>query len=457
MRRPLLILLTATLLVTTAVWLWSRFTDGPIPDDELPPMGVWFGGNPATRALTHDPDELARLLALPYAAGEKLATAPGLGVVVHDPERSQPGVNFYVSGHGSEAILIDNDGTFLHRWQADQFQLFPDLKPSTEAQPFNLRRAHLLPNGDILALWHGGGMARLDLRSNVIWTQDLGFYNDLFVGGGPPTPGGGRAPAPPTLGTLVALHKTAEVRPRFGNDPVLNDQLVWLDPATGRVLRRLSLLDAVLDSEWAGLLDSEPRDPADLLHANTITVLDESTIAGSPFQPGWILTSLREISLVAVLDPEAKGGRGKIVWAQHGPFNRQHEPILVPGSDNSPATLVVFDNSGGPERSTRVLRLDLDGNILWRYPDPDGPTAGQSLDSTFGAGSIHLQPNGNLLIIDSVSGRAIELAPDDDAGWQDIVWQFETPHRAGKRGTLIATLMDLKRLPRPDWLPEPGP
>lgn len=479
MRKPLLALLLLTLAITgvAVAWKWSSFGFGGsaelVPEDERRPAGAWSVGTPLDPALAGDPDQLARLLALPYTAGEKLATAPGLGVVVHDPERAQPGVNFYVSGHASEAILIDMEGTFLHRWTADYRDTFPDNPGRTGASRHNLRRAQLLPDGGVLALWHGGGLARLDLRSNVVWAKDLGFYNDLFYSpGGPrsaPTPESAgsittdegereretaRPPHHHTSETLIALHKTAENRPRFGKEPVLNDQLLWLDPATGKILRRVSLLDAVIDSEWAPLLTEEHRDPADLLHANTITVLDEDLVEGSPFEPGWILISLREISLIAVVDPEANDGRGAIVWGLHGPFKRQHEPVLLPGGPDSEAQLLVFDNQGISKDKARALRLSLDGEILWSYPDPDGPTADQTLSSDE-VGVVQPLANGNLLIVESLGGRAIELGPRENGDWEEVVWKFETPHRTGDQGRFIANLMDLQRIPRPDWLPRP--
>ena len=447
MRRLLITALLLVVVLSGLIIVWKQSSIGfggsaeMVPEDERRPAGSWNFGAP----LSQDPDELARLLALPYAAGEKLATAPGLGVVINQPERTQPGLNFYVSGHAAEAILTDMEGTFLHRWLGNYRQTFPEDPTRTGAGRHNLRRAALLPNGDIIALWHAGGIARLDLRSRVVWAVDMGFYNDLFY---ERTQSGQE--------TLIALHKLAEERPALGSEPVLNDQLLWLDPNSGEVLRRVSLLDAVIDSTWAPLLTEEHPDPADLLHANTITVLDEAAVAGSPFQPGWILVSLREISLVAVVDPEAKGGAGAIVWGLHGPFVRQHEPVLLPGGPDSEAQLLVFDNQGLAKERARVLRLSLEGDIHWQYPDPDKAGSSPSL-SSHEVGVVRPLENGNLLIIESLGGRAIELAPDGANGWEEVLWQFETPHRTGPSGSLIATLMDLERVPVPGWLSEAVP
>ena len=59
-----------------------------------------------------------QLVALGYVAGSE-PRGPHRGVVVHDPARAQPGVNFYTSGHEPGAVLMDMEGRVLHTWSAD--------------------------------------------------------------------------------------------------------------------------------------------------------------------------------------------------------------------------------------------------------------------------------------------------------------------------------------------------
>jgi hypothetical protein len=53
--------------------------------------------------------------------------------------------------------------------------------------------------------------------------------------------------------------------------------------------------------------------------------------------------------------------------------------------------------------------------------------------------------NGNTLITESENGRAIEVTRGGR-----VVWEFNSPHRAGPRSELVATLFEVLRLP-PDF------
>lgn len=469
----LLALLGLTLAAVLLTRWWSTRPPPTFEEMGWPAEGMWRLGAP----IEGDPEQLARLLSLPYAAGSQLAPAPGLGVVEYQPDRTQPGVNLYLSGHASEALLMDLEGVLVHRWQVDFEDAFPgiDQRPQ-QNQARYIRRAHLLPDGDLLVLWQANGLARVDLRSKVVWAKDLGFYNDLFYSceppashDPPPTLGGGRAPAPtvrggvgerppaphpdprrgrpcapPAVETLIALHKTAEDRPRFGREPVLNDHLLWLNAATGEILRRISLLDALVDSPWASALDRRP-DHADILHANTVTVLDQESVQGSPFAAGQILFSLREISLLGVLDPDTE----QLVWARQGPpYRMQHEPVLLPGG-----RLLLFDNQGLDD-GARAIEITLDGDIRWSFPDPKTTSDRDAEVAVYSRlmGTVQRLANDNTLVVATEAGRAIEVTPDGE-----IVWRFETPHRTGDRGRFIAVLPQLERLPEPAWLHAPPP
>jgi len=57
------------------------------------------------------------------------------------------------------------------------------------------------------------------------------------------------------------------------------------------------------------------------------------------------------------------------------------------------------------------------------------------------AGSCQRLPNGNTLITDSEKGRALEITAE-----KQPVWEFVSPHRAGTRGELVATLFEVVRI-----------
>jgi hypothetical protein len=401
----------ALALALAAVWALRSWPEAaPVPDEDLWPTGRWHR-DPVGRSAaggSRAAEEAARTLSLPYSAGG--ARAGGReGVVFRDRARTAPGLNLTVSGHGPEAMLVDMEGRPLHRWRCPFERAFPGKRPDEMSAYF--RRARLLPDGTLLALFQGAGVVRLDRASRLVAAYDAGFYNDLDLD---------------AAGRLWGITKEARMVPEISAEPVLEDFLVTLGP-DGRPLRRVSLLRALHRSRFAGLL--APRPPAgDVLHSNTVEVLGHVAGAPPPFGAGNVLVSLREIDTVAVVDP----GSGEVVWARRGPWDAQHQPTLLPGG-----RLLVFDNRGHRGHS-RVLELDLaTGAVAWEFHG-DPPARFSSPE----AGSAQRLPNGNTLITESERGRAFEVTP---AG--EVVWEFRSPHRAGRNGELVATLFEVVRLP----------
>ena len=115
-------------------------------------------------------------------------------------------------------------------------------------------------------------------------------------------------------------------------------------------------------------------------------------------------------------------------------WRKQHQPTVTDRE-----TILVFDNIGN-EGHARVIEIDpVTQEVVWLY---DGGETGL-LSLT--CGSNQRLANGNTLITESDSGRALEVTPD-----HQVVWEYYTPHRAGENGELIATLFEVIRLP-PDW------
>ena len=68
---------------------------------------------------------------------------------------------------------------------------------------------------------------------------------------------------------------------------------------------------------------------------------------------------------------------------------------------------------------------------------------------TLRSGVAELLPNGNILIVETDRGRALEISPR-----QEIVWEFRNPHRVGEGDGLTANLYSLERVEaeRAAWL-----
>jgi arylsulfotransferase ASST len=393
-----------------------RAREAPWVPEGAPPGSWRLARGAASPAPPPAGTELSKLAALPYLQGYRKASRRPV-VSRYDPARAYRGLNLYVSGHAAEAILADMEGRPLHRWRQDLRRLWPDLaRDPRMARLEYWRRAHLDPDGGLLAIYEGLGLVKLDRRSRVLWSRRGGFHHDLQV---------------TADGTIYALDREGRVIPEIDPArPVLEDYVTVLDPA-GRTRRRVSVLRAFQRSLYAPLLRDLPRG-GDVLHTNTVEVLDGRQARENPaFRRGNLLISVLTLDTVAVVDPD----REQVVWALKGMWRRQHQPTLLDDGH-----LLLFDNLGAGRRS-RVLEIDpLTQQLAWSY----GGDRRTDLFSR-GLGSCQRLPNGDTLITESENGRALEVARDGT-----VVWQFDSPHRAGRAGELVASLFEVVRLP-PDF------
>jgi hypothetical protein len=351
------------------------------------------------------------LEAIGYADGHVEAESEG-GVTVHDAERVAPGLNLVVSGHAPEARLMDASGATLHLWRRTFEEIWPERRGNLTRRS-SYRRAHVLPDGGLIAVFTALGVVRLDRDSNVLWSYDGVAHHDLDVD---------------LDGNVYVLTRTAHSMPEFHDELfVLEDFVTVLSPA-GEELRSVSVVDCLRTSEHAHLL-AQIDAGGDIFHTNTLELLDGRAAGRSPaFAAGNVLVSVRQLDLLAVLDLDALTAP----WTRTGSWRRQHQPSLLENGN-----LLLFDNLSVPKRST-VLELDpLSGEELWRYrADQD------DVFFSSGCGTCQRLPNGNTLVTESNAGRAFELTPS-----KEIVWEWRSPFRAPSDPALVATLFDVVRLP----------
>lgn len=397
----------------------DRPAAGPAP--EAPPAAEPRAGDRAAQGKwrkAREPglaaERAADLKAIPYLQGYRPAQDLPT-VVVHDPAAVYPGLNFYVSGHAAEAVLADMEGRVLHRWRYPLRRLWPDLAADPENAKLEYwRRAYLFPNGDLLAIYEGLGLVKLDARSNVLWARRGGFHHDLSV-----TP----------EGEIWVLDREGKILPRVNpKEGVLEDRVTVLGP-DGQLLRKISILEAFERSRYASLLRRMERQ-GDVFHTNTLEILDGRFADRSPaFRRGNLLISVLKLDALAILDPE----RETIVWARTGSWRRQHQPTFL---DNG--QLLLFDNTGAGRDRSRVMEVDpLTSEVSWQF---GGMSQADLFSRTLG--SCQRLPNGNTLITESENGRALEVTSKGK-----VAWEFNSPHRAGERDELVAVLFELVRLP----------
>jgi hypothetical protein len=314
---------------------------------------------------------------------------------------------------------MDMKGKVLHTWRKSFEETWPARARQRTPQDVYKsywRRAYLLPDGELLAIFMTFGLIKLDKDSNLLWAYEGGAHHDLFVD---------------ESGRIYVL--TAERRARsdlrlesWASDLPLREDFVSVLSPEGRELRRVSVLNAFLNSSHAPMLE-HMKEGSDVLHANTIRPVRAD--APPIFRKGQVLLSLREIHALAALDLQQE----KITWTSTGMWKYQHEPRLL---DNG--NVLLFDNRGNGGHSRAIEFRPVTQEVAWSYQGQP-PETFHSRE----AGTLERLANGNTLINESEQGRGFEVTRDGE-----IVWEFLNPHRAGEQDELIAALYDLVRIDR---------
>lgn len=390
---------------------------------EQPPDDLAKGAWSKREAASTSQEQWEQLAAVGYA-GSTGTTAPHSGVVKNLRDRVSPGLNLSVSGHAPEASLFDSEGKVLHTWSCTFSEAWPNqtLPPAAvEPTTHHWRRARLLPNGDLLAIFSGIGLIKLDKNSHLLWKHDGHSHHDLDIA---------------QSGDIYVLDCEARLIPEISPDQLCVEDFVTVLSSDGVVKQRVSLLDCFKSSDYASCLDKMPSQ-GDLFHTNTLEVFDGSLADKSPlFKEGNCLVSLFKLNTIAIIDMNAK----KVVWTSAGMWTRQHQPTLLPTGN-----LLIFDNQGLNGRSKIIEFNPFSQNVVWAYRDtPQTPLYSKL------CGSCQRLPNGNTLITESMNGRAIEVTP---AG--ETVWEYINPHESGDNNEFIAVLFEVVRLDPSfptDWL-----
>jgi hypothetical protein len=395
-----------------------------------PEIGGGKGPRPSSRGAPAPPIEaelIEQLSAIGYVAGTEEASGSS-GVTHHDPQRVAPGLNLVTSGHAPGALLMDMSGEVVHEWRAEFAEIFPDHPKRDRAmQPQRnfWRDVVLLPNGDIIAIWELFGLFKLDRDSHVLWAVAEPAHHDLQVN---------------ESGEIVHLQAQRRMIPGIAGKRALEDYIVVRD-SRGRELRRLAMSDALRNANWLGLRRAfwarveergyglRQKGLYDPFHTNSLWLLtaDEAARLGDSVRAGDALVSMAMLDTIAILDME----KGVTRWWQQGPFGMQHQPRPTPDGG-----IVLFNNFLTAERSS-VLSLDPRTHQVTR--EYTGPEA-EPLYSRR-SGGVQVLPNGNVLIVETDRGRALEVTSEGE-----VVWEFRSPYRVGARGDLVASLYSLDRV-----------
>jgi len=391
-------------------------------DAEQEGSGVRTGSWNASRYEQHPDDAddtYSKLIGLGYLEGYKAASG-SQGVTVFDRGRAYHGLNFFVSGHAPEALLMDMEGKILHTWRYKNAAEIWKYAPEQEPGGYFWRRAHLFQNGDILAIYEGLGLIKLDKNSNLIWSyaSSRAPHHDLEV---------------LDNGTIYTLTRERKRIDRLSSVDVCEEYITVLSPQ-GQLLKEYSLIDLIENSPYARMLINDSFVRAGgfyghILHANTIEVFDGSRAHMSPlFKTGNMLISILITNTVCIVDLEKE----QVVWALgSGLWRHQHQPTLLENGN-----ILIFDNKDHDNASAVKEFNPFSQKIAWVYQgSPERPFF------SITCGSNQRLPNGNTLITETDNGRAFEVTPD-----KEIVWEYINPFRGGEKKELIASLFEMIRV-----------
>ena len=338
--------------------------------------------------------------------------------VIKNVSQAQAGLSLVTEIAAERRILakiIDLNGNTVHRWDIDWFEIWPNpehlpknLVPQSKPGT-NIHGATVMENGDLVFNFESKGLVRIDRDSEVVWRlpylthHSVHQHDDgnLWVSG-----------------TKYQTKKVA----RLPNlvPPFYEETILEINPQ-GKILREWYVADILRKNGYKGLLyqgslnnentliqgDDHLLGKTDILHLNDVEPFSTKMQPGF-FQPGDIMVSLRNINAVFVFNIESE----KIKFISIGKFVRQHDPDFIDGD-----TISIFDNNNasepeGKSKITLISAQDDEHQVFF---------AGNQEHKFFTRvmGKHQWQPNGNVLITESMSGRGFEI---DSQG--KVVWEY---------------------------------
>lgn len=334
-----------------------------------------------------------------------------------DSEKTQPGVTLVTGLFGERltARLLDADGSVIHEWPVDFFELKKGGNYRFDAL---IHGDYLYENGDLLINIDDEALMRIGACGEIKWRTQSGPHHSIDVDDD------GFIWAP-----LAATEYTEK---RLFPMPFFLDRIGKFDPNTGEQIEVIDLVQSLVESGVAGLASSETVETWDVLHVNDIEILKRADAAAFPmFEAGDILISARQRNVVFVMD----GRSHRVKWMRMGASQFQHDPDFEEdGSivllDNRRVEDVTAENGWmGDVGGSRIIALSpakFEYKTLYESND-------QNRFYTPRRGKHQRLANGNRLITETDAGRAFEITPEGD-----IVWQYVNRFSDTEAGWLVS-------------------
>jgi hypothetical protein len=341
----------------------------------------------------------------------------GSGVVVYNPELTQPGVTLigapWKSGDDwlHSVRLLDMQGEVLHKWTVDPTTIWNKSPHEDFLQGTRMSKSEthihgvvLLPNGDLVLNLSHYALLRINAASEIVWKVPYRTHHSVYMDDHGDFWAAGERYHDKTIDRFPGIHA-----------PFVEDTIVQVSPK-GEIKREISVLEVIFRSGYEGLLfgnaSNRTRNGFDFTHNNDVEVLEER-LAGDfdGLNAGDIMVSLRNISTVLIIDGETE----LVKWAMAHPFIHQHDPDFQKGG-----FITVFDNrpndrSGNAPSfgGSRIVQVRPFTNELETVYS-SGP---DNQFYTRGGGKHQLLPNGNLLIVETYAGRVFEVTAEGVVAW----------------------------------------
>ncbi|HOP48063.1 MAG TPA: arylsulfotransferase family protein [Desulfobacteraceae bacterium] len=295
--------------------------------------------------------------------------------------------------HG--AILIDENGTVIHKWVPDEEAFVSEVKEYNKKLPKGKEVEYKPPQGRFphgLVIYQdgslifndgdpGNGMQKIDFCSNVLWIK-LGKFNHVIS-------------KQESESSIWAMDK--------------DDMLHKIDSATGESLQIIQVEEIMESNPDVDIL-SIRRDYIkgewfhERWHFNDIEPLPvQYKGAFQGFNPGDLLLSMRSLNAVMVIDPDSK----KIKWWRVGVCSRQHDPDW-----QQDGCITVYDNQmrdkNGVGQAPDSLRFSQIVRINVNNYQSEVIYEGKR-DNFYShiRGNHQILPNGSILITSSNQGRVL--------------------------------------------------
>ena len=335
---------------------------------------------------------------------------------------------------GGTIYLLGMDGQPVYHWTVP-------LKISDDSSAtLDIAKVHLMPDGSLIVLFwysghtpYGSNIVKVDKDSNVVWTYHTNAHHDLYVD--------------QENNDIYSLTHEVVQNSVAGLEnlpsPMLADSITLLS-SNGQELRHISILNAFSGTPYASYLYHFDENEWDHFHTNSVMKLEPEMAKHFPmFSAGQILVSIRNLDLLAVIDPISE----KVVWACRGPWKGQHAAQFLPNGH-----ILLLDNNGYQTQGKNISRaIEFDPatlGISWSYAN----ITPEDMFYTPTYGQIQRLPNGNTLIISSNEHKMLEVTSDGTVVWKILFPAISLPD-ADKRKLGFSDPIITSRRYSPDELP----